>query len=116
MNQIPMKIVIGCIREGRMIDAIKEFRVAYGGGLKEAKDAVEAIKAAMSADHNGRYMVFTRSHEHEARFAATASQCTSRAEAMRYAADVVNHRFETLVVRVLAESKPVTTRELKDVA
>ena len=34
------------LRDGKMIDAIKEFRVAYGSGLKEAEGAVEAMKAA----------------------------------------------------------------------
>lgn len=110
-----MKQVLACIRDGRMIDAIKEFRVAYGGGLKEAKDAVEAIRDALRADNSKRYIVFTRSHEHEARFVA-ATGLLRREDALHYASEVVNQRFETLVVRVIAESKPVTTRELKEVA
>ena len=35
----------GFLREGRKIEAIKRYRELYGVGLKEAKDAVEAIQA-----------------------------------------------------------------------
>ena len=34
----------GLLQEGRKIDAIKRFREATGAGLKQAKDAVEAIE------------------------------------------------------------------------
>jgi ribosomal protein L7/L12 len=43
---LPSSILIPSLRDGKMIDAIKEFRVAYGSGLKEPKAAVERMKAA----------------------------------------------------------------------
>lgn len=44
------KSVRDYIREGKMIDAIKQHRVLTGLGLKEAKDACEAMRADMN--HN----------------------------------------------------------------
>lgn len=41
-----MSGVIRIANDGRKIEAIKAFRTLYGTGLKEAKDAVEAIVAA----------------------------------------------------------------------
>jgi hypothetical protein len=35
------------LRAGRKIDAIKRHRALYGTGLKEAKDAVEALEARL---------------------------------------------------------------------
>ena len=54
-----MDQIIEAINDGRLIDAIKRFRAQYGGvctiGLKEAKDAVMGIKAALErADELGR--------------------------------------------------------------
>jgi ribosomal protein L7/L12 len=37
------------LRRGNKIDAIKVYRTATGTGLKEAKDTVDAIEAAMKA-------------------------------------------------------------------
>ncbi len=36
---------------GRKIDAIKQYREATGGGLKEAKEAVEVYEAELRARH-----------------------------------------------------------------
>ena len=36
--------VIELVRAGKTIDAIKEYREATGVGLKEAKDAIDAIR------------------------------------------------------------------------
>lgn len=41
------------IHDGKKIEAIKIFRVAFGTGLKEAKDAVEAIERGESIDISG---------------------------------------------------------------
>jgi len=41
------------IHDGRKIEAIKTFREAFGTGLKEAKDAVEAIERGESIDISG---------------------------------------------------------------
>jgi large subunit ribosomal protein L7/L12 len=37
------------LRRGNKIEAIKRYRETYGTGLKEAKDAVEAIEARLGA-------------------------------------------------------------------
>jgi len=37
--------IAAAIREGKKIEAIKIYRKAYGTGLKDANDAVEAIQA-----------------------------------------------------------------------
>lgn len=47
-----MKEVVRLIRDGNKIEAIKVFREATGVGLKEAKDAVEAIERNRSATIN----------------------------------------------------------------
>ena len=44
-----MKDVVRLIKDGNKIEAIKTFREATGVGLKEAKDAVEAIERNRSA-------------------------------------------------------------------
>ena len=41
------------IHAGKKIEAIKVFREAFGIGLKEAKDAVEAIERGESVDISG---------------------------------------------------------------
>ena len=40
---------------GRKIQAIKMYREAGGGGLKESKDAVDAIEATLRARHPDRF-------------------------------------------------------------
>jgi hypothetical protein len=40
---------------GRMIPAIKTYREATGAGLKEAKDAVEAVEASLRKTSPGRF-------------------------------------------------------------
>lgn len=47
-----MKEVVRLIKEGNKIEAIKVFREATGVGLKDAKDAVEAIERNRSATIN----------------------------------------------------------------
>lgn len=42
-----LKTVFDHINAGRLIEATKQYRTIYGVGLKEAKDAVEAIREAM---------------------------------------------------------------------
>ena len=42
--------IAAAIRGGRKIEAIKLYRMATGEGLKEAKDAIDAMDAEMPAD------------------------------------------------------------------
>jgi hypothetical protein len=118
----PMNDVIAHLRNHKIIDAIKEFRAIYGVGLKEAKDAVEAIAAAMGVrtangwvekpTDAGEYMVVSRRHETDWDYCA--SHCDSRADADGLAADECLVAAETYVVKVVAKS--VTTRSMKEVA
>ena len=39
--------ITAALRNGRKIEAIRLYREAYGTGLKDAKDAVEAIQAQL---------------------------------------------------------------------
>ncbi len=45
------------IQSGQKIHAIKEFRETFGVGLKEAKDAVEALEAGQGVDISGLHIV-----------------------------------------------------------
>lgn len=53
--------VIDCLQRGRKIEAIKRYREFTGTGLKEAKEAVEALER--STDRN-RSPVETSGHPH----------------------------------------------------
>ena len=53
--------VIGCLQRGRKIEAIKRYREFTGTGLKEAKEAVEALES--STDRN-RSPVEASGHPH----------------------------------------------------
>jgi len=45
-----MPEIIAVPSDGRLIEAIKQFRAAYGAGLKEANLAIEAIRDAFMPD------------------------------------------------------------------
>lgn len=49
----PIPAILDLLREDRLIEAIKIFRTTYGGGLREAKNAVEAIRHAC-VPHGGK--------------------------------------------------------------
>jgi hypothetical protein len=111
--------VIAALNHGKLIEAIKIFREIYGVGLKEAKDACEAIRDALGLRpvHAGEtpsnhYMVVSRHNEHDWDYCVT--HCDSRNDATGVAASVCNERHETYVVKVVAKS--VTTRSMKEVA
>jgi hypothetical protein len=105
------------MRAGRKIEAIKQWRILYGVGLKEAKDAVEALcsafipNVAFSPAPAAQYVVFSRygADDHEySRYTAD-----DRADADTFAARVCNSRDEVIVTQVVAQS--VTTRSMKAV-
>jgi DNA-directed RNA polymerase subunit RPC12/RpoP len=54
----------GLIQSGSKIHAIKVFREAFGVGLKEAKDAVEAMEEGRSVDISGMQIRSTNVHPH----------------------------------------------------
>jgi hypothetical protein len=47
-----MHNIIAYLRNGELINAIKAHRTLYNTGLKESKDAVEAIREALGLSHN----------------------------------------------------------------
>ncbi|WP_036003682.1 hypothetical protein [Bradyrhizobium yuanmingense] len=89
----PIPAILDLLREDRLIEAIKIFRTTYGGGLREAKDAVEAIRHAC-LPHGGKpveYLVVSR----------------------MVADGLVDYRAEVVVASVVASS--VVTRHMQEV-
>lgn len=109
----PMHTVIALLRDDRPIEAIKEFRAAYGTGLKEAKDAIETIREVFmrSAVEPTDYVVISR-HEDDGDYEVI--RVSSRDAAMCDANSIVNSREEVMVASLLAHS--VVTRSMKEVA
>ena len=130
-----MDKIIEAINDGRLIDAIKRFRAHYGNsatiGLKEAKDAVMGIKAALErADELGRqiggenagfnpdeefaeHVIIHSYHDYEHEY--SVMRCANKCIAMREAEEIVACRHSVIVARVVAKSETVTTRTLKGV-
>jgi len=109
----PMHTILSLLRDDRPIEAIKEFRSAYGAGLKEAKDAIEAIRNACMPRGIGpnEYIVISR---HEDGDDYQVSRAVSKDEAMNDANRIVDLRVEVAVASIIARS--VTTRSMKEMA
>jgi hypothetical protein len=108
----PMHTILTLLREDRPIEAIKEFRAAYGGtGLKEAKDAIETIRDACMPRgiHPTEYIVISRYEDGDDYQVIRAD---SRDQAMHDANRIVDSRVEVAVATVIARS--VTTRSMKE--
>jgi hypothetical protein len=116
-----MHMIVASMKAGRKIEAIKEWRALYGVGLKEAKDAVEAIADAFNLNRlavnagsmpapKGSFMVFSR-HKGEDDFSLYPAD--DEFDARDYAHGNVSNREEMFVVRVLAKS--VTTRSMQNI-
>lgn len=109
----PMHTVLSRLREDKKIEAIKVFRDAYGSGLKEAKDAIEAligIVAPLGAQPT-EYVVISRHHE-DSDYEVTRTY--GKDSAMYDANSIVDVREEVIVATVVAQS--VVTRAMKEVA
>jgi hypothetical protein len=109
----PIHTILRLLQADRLIEAIKEFRSAYGTGLKEAKDAVEAIRESC-LPHNTEpteYLVISRYDEGGD---YQVSRADSKDEAMSEANRIVDLRVEVAVGSVIARS--VTTRHMKEMA
>jgi hypothetical protein len=113
LNLNPMHTVLAHLRNGKTIEAIKEFRAAYGSGLKEAKDAIEAIRDTFMPNgaQPAEFLVLGR-YENDYDWSACGGW--DKNGAMAEANRLVNQRDETIVARVVARS--VTTRVMKEVA
>jgi hypothetical protein len=109
----PMHTILRLLRDDRPIEAIKEFRSAYGAGLKEAKDAVETIREACLPRSTGptEYIVISRYDEGGD---YQVSRADSKDEAMNDANRIVDVRVEVAVASVIARC--VTTRYMKEMA
>lgn len=112
-----MKTVLENLNRGFLIEAIKCFRSEYGVGLKEAKDAVEAIRDALPkpcVEAKGKYLVLSRQDEWSSDY--DLSECDDKDEAVAEAASIVGNRKHTIVARIISQSVTVTTRVMKDAA
>jgi hypothetical protein len=109
----PLPAILDLLREDRLIEAIKIFRTTYGGGLREAKDAVETIRDACAPRDNmpAEYVVLSRD-EDDVIFQVTRTD--SKEHAMKIADGLVDYRAEVMVANVIACS--VITRHMKEVA
>lgn len=109
----PMHTVLAHLRNGKTIEAIKEFRAAYGSGLKEAKDACEAIRDTFMprGAEPTEYVTISR-YEYDNEYKVVRAH--SKEEAMHDANGIVDSRGEVMVARVIARS--VTTRTMKEAA
>jgi hypothetical protein len=113
VNVTPMHAVFSRLREGKKIEAIKAFRDAYGSGLKEAKDAIEALidlVVPLGAQPT-EYVVISR-HEEDGDYEVMRTY--SKDSAMYDANSIVDVREEVIVATVVAQS--VATRAMKEVA
>jgi hypothetical protein len=106
-----MATIIARLNEDRLIEAIKTFRTAYACGLREAKDACEAIKAAIAAPavvpdyaSNAEFIVLNRpEYDYDYR---VARDFVTQAGAMAYADERCAEESvgNIIVARVVAES------------
>jgi hypothetical protein len=109
-----MQAVIANLRRNYLIDAIKEFRSLYDCGLKEARDAVEAIRELLPRQGDESFVVISRFDEFDTDYTMTVR--STKDAAMNMANSFVKDRHETVVARVIAASKTVTTRTMQEVA
>lgn len=112
---IPMQTILTLVRAGRKIEAIKEFRAGYGGGLREAKDAIEAIADIVMPLGIGpiEYIVLGRYEDGDDYQVIRAD---SRDEAMHHANSIVDLHAEVAVAGIVARSITVTVRSMKELA
>lgn len=113
----PMSDIINYLRANRRIDAIKLFRTSFGyPGLKEAKDACEAIEEVMQQQPGARPGEFIVAHKHENWSDHEVVQFDNCVDASNYAERVVDDREWVAVARIVSKSVPKTTRTMQAVA
>lgn len=111
-----IRAIVTELNNGRIIEAIKMWRVQYGVGLKEAKDAIDALRVALGIATPvypvpvAKYVVFSMysGENYWSRYPAD-----DKCDADSYANSVVNDRDEVIVAQVVSQS--VTTRSMKNV-
>jgi hypothetical protein len=111
--------IINALRLGRTIEAIKQHRTLYGTGLKESKDAIEALRDALGLvgaayvppQSAPQFIVFSRYHESDYDYSRYSAD--DRADADRFASEIIDSRDEVIVAQVVAKS--VTVRTMKAV-
>jgi hypothetical protein len=108
--------IIAHINGGRIIEAIKSYRVLNGVGLKEAKDACEAIREALgikphyAPQPKEQYAVISQydgENDYNFFYEDTLSLANESASA------IVNNRNFVMVAKVISKSVSVATRTMK---
>lgn len=112
-----MRDVIANIRKSHMIEATKAFRSIFGCGLKEAKDAVEAIRDAMPVTNDAadtkpkQYIVARRPDQWGTDY--YVDEFDNSAFAMSSALDKVSGNEDVIVAEIIARAEVVTTKTMK---
>ena len=105
-----MTRVVEYIKRGATIDAIKEYRMLNGVGLKVAKDAVEAIMAAIpTAPSEYAFAAKNSFHEWHVQTGFNTPEAAAR-DAERY---LKNGSINAFVFGVAGKSKAVTTHTIE---
>ena len=112
---VAMTGIIAHISGGRTIEAVTSYRTLYGVGLKEAKDACEAIQAALGSITPAvnapvaEFAVFIRRDGDD--YGYCRMSAVNKADAMYIANDFVKTSEDVVVVQIIA--KAVTERHIK---
>jgi uncharacterized protein YjlB len=103
-----MDQIIAHIKDGRFIEAIKQFRALYGAGLKEAKDACDALRALTGTAHVSAYAseTFVVMSRYENEYDWHLQQHTCRADADDRATEICANMGtdEVIVARITSQS------------
>lgn len=108
-----MRGIIHALYEGRLIEAITQHRALYNVGLKQSKDAVEAIRHALGLTSSAKavYGVFYR---HNVMDDFIRSNVSSFEEARALANDQLKHTPDCDLCIVRVVSRTVTKKVLED--
>jgi hypothetical protein len=106
----PMHTVLNLLRQDRKVEAVKEFRAAYKTDLRQAIDAVEAIRDVYLPSGATDFIVVSRYDGHDD---YQVSHVNSKEEAMNDANRIVHVREDVVVASIIARS--IITRAMQEV-
>jgi len=106
----PMHTVLSLLRQDRKVEAVKEFRVAYKTDLRQAIDAVEAIRDVYLPSGATDFIVVSRYDGHDD---YQVTHVNSKEEAMNDANRIVHVREDVVVASIIARS--IITRAIQEV-
>jgi hypothetical protein len=96
----PMHTILQCLREGREIDAIEEFRSGFQADEKTAKAAIETIVDAYPPVYvSDEYLLISHTDE-----GYEVISFPSKEEARKQANDLLSSRKEVVVAATIARS------------